>query len=183
VTTYVALLRAVNLAGYQRVAMADLRALVDGLGLADVRTLLQSGNVVFRGRDRATGPLEALLEAEAKKRLALDTAFLVRTAREWRTIVSENPFPREAVSDPGHLLVMCLKSVPKPSAVTALGAALRGPEVLRARGRELYIVYPDGVGRSKLTGALIEKKLATRGTARNWNTVLKLAAEVDSARE
>ena len=82
----------------------------------------------------------------------------------------------EAKADPGHLLMLCLKDEPGRDAVTALQKAIVGREVVRARGRSLYVVYPDGVGRSKLTAVLIERKLGTRGTARNWNTVLKLAA-------
>ena len=70
---------------------------------------------------------------------------------------------------------MCLKDAPSAAAVKALTAAIKGRETFRAAGRNAYVVYPDGIGRSKLTNALIEKTLETRGTARNWNTVLKLA--------
>ena len=94
--------------------------------------------------------------------------------------MTANPFPAEAKSDPGHLVVMCLKSAPGREAVSALQQAISGREVIRAKGREAYIVYPDGIGRSRLTTALIEKKLGTRGTARNWNTVMKLAALADA---
>jgi uncharacterized protein (DUF1697 family) len=89
--------------------------------------------------------------------------------------VARNPFPAEAERDPAHLTVVFLKDAPKAKAVEALAAAIRGREVIQADGRHLYAYYPDGVGRSKLTHALIESKLGTRGTARNWNTVLKLA--------
>ena len=110
------------------------------------------------------------------KRLKVQCDYLVRTAQEWRAIIAGNPFPDEAQSDPGHLVVMCLKTAPAKAAVQDLAAAIRGRELIRAVGRELYLVYPAGIGLSKLTGALIERKLNTRGTARNWNTVLKLAA-------
>jgi uncharacterized protein (DUF1697 family) len=102
----------------------------------------------------------------------------VRTAEEWKRIVANNPFAREAKEDPGHLLVMCLRDAPPPDAVEDLRSAIKGRERVEVRGRDAYFVYPDGVGRSKLTNALIEKKLATRGTARNWNTVTKLLALV-----
>ncbi len=171
-----ALLRAVNLPGHQPVAMAGLRELPTGLGLADARTLLQSGNLVFRSAGRAPAQLETLLEAEAEKRLGLRTDFFVRTAKEWQALVAANPFPAEAQDDPGHLLVVFLKDAPTPAAVEALRAAIVGRERVEAVGRQAYFVYPDGVGRSRLTTALIEKKLGTRGTGRNWNTVLKLHA-------
>jgi uncharacterized protein (DUF1697 family) len=173
---YVAFLRAVNVAGHGKVAMADLQHAVAGLGFQDVRTVLQSGNVVFRGVARPTAALERALEAQAAKRLDLRTAFIVRTDRELAGIVAENPFPNEAERDPGHLVVMFLRGAPSASAVQGLQAASRGPEVIRVSGRQLYVVYPDGIGRSKLTLALIERHLATQATGRNWNTVRKLAA-------
>ena len=158
--------------------MADLKALLVGLGFADAQTLLQSGNVVFSGGTKTTAALEQTLEHAAATRLGLRTEFFVRSAKEWQAIVDGNPFPREAKDDPGHLVALVVKDALTPSAVTALQQAIVGREVVRANGRCAYIVYPDGIGRSKLTGTLIEKKLGTRGTARNWNTVLKLAALV-----
>jgi uncharacterized protein (DUF1697 family) len=175
---YVALLRGINVGGRAQVAMADLRDLFTALGFRDVRTLLQSGNVVFRADDEPTADLERLLEAEAAKHLDVHPDFLVRTADEWAAIVAGNAFPDEAERNPGHLLVMCLKQAPSASAVEVLQAAITGPEVVRPAGRHLYITYPSGVGTSRLSGNLIESKLRTRGTARNWNTVLKLAALV-----
>ena len=175
-TTYIGLLRAINLAGLNRVGMADLRDMLSALGFDEPRSLLQSGNVLFRCRPRAAAPLERLLEAELRTRLKVDTDFMVRTAEEWHGIVERNPFPKEAVRDPGHLLMFCLKAATDAASVKALQAAIKGPEIVRADGREAYIFYPAGVGRSKLTSTIIEKKLGTRGTARNWNTVLKLRA-------
>ena len=82
----------------------------------------------------------------------------------------------EAERSPGHVVVVFLKSAPSNSAFDALRAAITGPERVHGDGRQAYIVYPAGIGRSRLTNALVERKLATRGTARNWNTVMKLAA-------
>lgn len=173
-TAYVALLRAVNVGGRSSIAMSDLRDMITNLGFEDVRTLLRSGNAVFRGTGAAPA-LERRLEAEAAKRLRLHTDFLVRTDREWANVIARNPFPREAKRDPSHLVVQFLKNAPGAPAVRALQAAIRGPEAVRADGKQLYVVYPAGIGRSKLTNKLIEDKLGTRGTGRNWNTVLKLA--------
>jgi uncharacterized protein (DUF1697 family) len=173
---HVALLRAINVGGNSKVAMSDLRGLLEELGLADVRSLLQSGNLVFRSEVLKGAELEQLLEAEARKRLRLETSFLIRMAKEWDKIIAANPFREEAEHDPSHLLVMFLKDVPDAKAVKALRAAIKGREVVRTEGKQAYIVYPDGIGRSRLTNALIEARLATIGTGRNWNTVLKLAA-------
>lgn len=178
--TCVGLVRGINVGGRNLVGMADLRRLGERLGLEDVRTLLQSGNLVFRTEARETAEVERRLEAEAGKRLGLRTpAFFVRTADEWAAIVRKNPFPVEAARDPGHLLLVALKAAPRPASVAALRAAIPGRETVAVKGRDAYFFYPDGVGRSKLTPGLIEKHLAAGpGTARNWNTVLKLLALV-----
>ena len=175
-TSYIALLRAVNLPGHNTVGMADLKALLDKLGFEHARTLLQSGNMVFRSDEGSSAKLEALLAGAAKKRLGLETDFFVRNATEWKAVIAANPFPEEAKRDPARLVMMCLKDAPSREAVTALQSAIKGREVVRAKGRQAYVVYPDGQGESRLTIAVIEKKLGTRGTGRNWNTVLKLAA-------
>jgi uncharacterized protein (DUF1697 family) len=175
-TAYIALLRGVNVGGHGTVAMTDLRDCVTRLGFTDVRTLLQSGNLVFASEKRPTVALEQLLEKEVTAQLDLQADFMIRTAAEWGKIIARNPFPAEAKSDPGHLVVVALKEAAKQKDVESLRAAFVGPETIRADGRQLYILYPDGQGRSRLTNTFIEKKLGTRGTARNWNTVLKLGA-------
>ena len=171
---HVALLRAVNVGGTGKIAMAALKTWAEGLGFTSVRTLLQSGNLVFDAGGKAGHALEALLEAEAASTLALRTTFLVRDRREWGEAIAANPFPQAARDDPGHLVLMALTQAPAAEAVKALKSAVKGPEVVAAGTRHLYITYPDGMGQSKLTIGLIEKMLGSRGTARNWNTVLKL---------
>jgi uncharacterized protein (DUF1697 family) len=181
VTTHVALLRAINVGGQRKVAMADLRELCARIGFPDALTLLQSGNLVLRAGSKSAARLERLLETEVAKGLGLETDIFVRTAAEWREIIAANPHPAEAERDPGHLVLMCLKASPPADRVAALQAAIRGREVVRAAGRHAYIVYPDGIGTSRLTVALIERKLGTRGTGRNWNTVLRLADVLSGA--
>jgi len=173
---HIALLRGINVGGHKQIAMADLRDLLMRLGFADVTSLLQSGNLVFDATGKTAAQLERLLETEVEKRLRLQTDFFVRTAKEWKGVVAHNPFRKEAARDPGHLVVMFLKDAPSVTGVKALQKAITGPEVLAAASKHLYIVYPDGMGRSRLTNAVIDKQLGTRGTGRNWNTVLKLAA-------
>jgi uncharacterized protein (DUF1697 family) len=161
----IALLRGINVGGNKMMAMSDIRERAERLGLRDARTLLQSGNLVFRS-NKSPAQLETMLEKELE-----GVGVFVRTAEEWAAIVAANPFPNEAKNDPGRLIVMALK---KPANASALVMPAR--EVARGSGRELYISYPDGQGTSKLTNAVIEKKLGTRGTARNWNTVMKIAS-------
>lgn len=175
-TTYIALFRAVNLGPHNKVAMADLRELLADLGLEEPRTLLQTGNLVFRKEASKPAELERLLETEAKARLGLATDVFVRTPEEWREVIEANPFPDEAENEPGRLLVFALRKAPGRAAVKALQGAIRGREEVRAQGRHAYVTYPDGSGRSRLTLSVIEKHLGTRGTGRNWNTVRKLQA-------
>jgi len=175
-STHIALLRAINVGGHNKIAMADLRDLCTALGLGGATSLLQSGNLVFRSDQLMGAALEHLLEVETTKRLNVSADYVVRSATEWKRIIARNPFPEEAKNDPGHLLVMFLKTAVLAKRVDALQASLEGPEIIRGDGKQLYIVYPAGIGRSKLTTALIEKKIASRGTGRNWNTILKVAA-------
>jgi uncharacterized protein (DUF1697 family) len=177
-TAQIALLRGINVGGI-KVGMADLRALFLDLGFENVRTLLNTGNVVFLSKSKTEVNLEKLFETEFAKRAARPTEFFVRTAEEWKSIISRNPMTNEARRDPGHLLVVLLKRAPSNQEVDALRAAIVGPEVVQADGKQAYIYYPAGVGQSKLTAKLIEKKLGAPGTGRNWNTVLKLGAAVE----
>ena len=160
----IALPRAVNLGPHKKVAMADLRALATDLGFDDAKTILNSGNLVFRSA-LASKTLESRLEDAAASELGLDTEFFVRTGAEFTKIVSGNPFKAFAKKDPGHLMVHFCK--------TAAGKTLKitgqNREEVKAKGREIYVTYPDSIGTSKL-------KLGAVTTARNWNTVLKLAA-------
>jgi uncharacterized protein (DUF1697 family) len=177
--TYIALLRGINVGGNKKVSMSALKTLAEDLGLREPRTLLQSGNLVFESDARSASALESTLEAAVAEKLDVRCDFCLRNAKEWRAIVKANPFERETKEDPSHALVMVLKSAPAAATVKALEEAIVGPERVHLNGRELYLCYPDGMGRSKLTNTLIERKLGTRGTARNWNTVLKLAEMIE----
>ena len=115
-----------------------------------------------------------------KSACKLTPDYFVRTAKEWEAIIAANPFVREAEADPGRLVVAALKSAPDAEAVKALQAAIKGRETVRAGTRHLYVYYPEGQGASKLTMTVIERHLSTRGTARNWNTILKLKALVQT---
>ena len=171
---YIGLLRAVNLGGSTQVSMSAVRDLLTRGGFTEVQTLLQSGNVVFHHDSGSPERLEHQLEKELLQGLGTRIECFVRSAAEWRTIIAENPFAAAAKDDPGHLVVTLFKQAPELGAWTKLQAAIRGREQVRGSGRHAYIVYPDGIGRSRLTAALIEKELGTRGTSRNWNTVGKL---------
>ena len=171
---HIALLRAVNVGG-RSLKMGDLVGFARDLGLDNPRTLLQSGNLVFESPVRGDAALEKQLEAEAEKRFGFQIDFMVRSAAEWRALIMANPFPRAAHDDPSHLLAMPLKAAPADGALEGLRRAITGPEQAEIVARDAYLIYPAGIGGSKLTITVIEKTLGVRGTARNWNTVRKLA--------
>lgn len=180
----VALLRAVNVGG-RKLNMTDLQRMFESLGFVNTRTILQSGNVIFDSAKTTSAALDTFLETETEKRLNFSTNYFVRTAEEWNLVLERNPFRHEAKDDPSHLLVAPMKATPSMPDVAALRSAIQGREIVQAAGRELYVYYPDGIGESKLTVALVERKLRTRCTGRNWNTALKIQAAMtdqDSAR-
>jgi uncharacterized protein (DUF1697 family) len=175
-TVYVSMLRAVNVGGSSRIKMDALQRVYESLGLADVQTLLQSGNVVFRSTLTDRPRLVKRIMQELERQLGLQIEVILRTLAEVASIVERGPMlsPR---ADPSKLLVMFLSSVPNAAAQAALlkwHKSKEMSEMLELRGPEIYLYYPDGVGRSKLTNAVIEDKLETAGTARNWNTLVKL---------
>jgi uncharacterized protein (DUF1697 family) len=175
-TVYVSMLRAVNVGGTSRIKMDALRAVYESIGLKDVRTLLQSGNVVFRSTLADRAQLVKRIMQEIERQLELQVEVILRTLAEIASIVERGPVlsPR---ADMAKLLVMFLSGVPDAAAQASLvkwHKERKGPEMLELRGPEIYLYYPEGVGRSKLSGAVIESKLNVSGTARNWNTLEKL---------
>lgn len=171
----IALFRAVNVSGANKVAMTDLKAMFEDIGLGPARTLQAAGSVVFHGPG-SDATLEVLLETEAANRFGLKSPVFVRDAAEWDAIVAANPFDEAARDHPSRLMVMPLKGAPAAEGVAAVQAAAQDGERIAAWGRCAYLFYPGGAGTSKLTPKLIERGLGFPGTARNWNTALKLAA-------
>jgi uncharacterized protein (DUF1697 family) len=175
---HVALLRAVNV-GNRRIAMAELTRLFADLGLKEARSVLQAGSVVFSSDGRSDQALETLLEKECADRFGFATEFMIRSRQDWARLIADNPFAAEAEAGPSHLLIYSLKAEAAPKGVAEL-AAWSGPERVKSAGRDLYIVYPEGIGRSKLTSARIDRAVSTPGTGRNWNTALKILALMEA---
>lgn len=169
---WVGLLRAIGPATHAKMSMADLRAACETAGLTAVRTLLASGNLIFRSARPATD-LVATLQRVLQS-FGLDNRVFLRSTDDLRQVLALNPMPRAAAARPNHLLVLFLDRAPGPDAARAL-LAHGGPEPVQVHGREVFIDYLDGVARSRLTPARLERLLGQPGTARNWNTVGKLA--------
>ena len=174
----IALLRAVNVGG-RKLPMADLRALCGGLGWKDVETYIQSGNVVFSASG-SPAALEARLEQAIKERFGLDVPVVVRTAAQWAACVKANPFPDAGRDSPNRLQMLVSKQPPKADASARLIERADAGEEVKAAGGVLWLHYPEGIARSKLTPSLIDKACGSPSTSRNWRTVLKLKEMVEA---
>jgi uncharacterized protein (DUF1697 family) len=181
---YVSLLRGVNVGGRNKIKMDALRELYRKLGFRDPRTYVQSGNVVFGAKDKN---LKAqVLENAIEKAFGFRPRVVLRTTAELRQTLKANPFAKRDDINPGLLLVSFLADVPTKHALTALQATPIGPEELHACGREIFIYFPDGMGRSKFPWASMDKILKTAATGRNLRTVttlLSMAEQMEAGAE
>jgi len=172
----VSLLRAVNVGGHAVIKMADLKSLYESLKFRDVHTYVQSGNVVFRGDSTDLKLLSKKIQRAIEKRFRVTPGVLLRTTKDLRNIVAANPFAKRSDVLPAKLLVYFLQeelSREAPAELKKLPP--QGEELIPAK-RELYIHFPDGMGKSKLPWRAVEKLCIKPGTGRNWNTVTKLLA-------
>ena len=173
----IVLLRGINLAGRRRVAMADLRKLLDGHGYEDVRTHLQSGNVLLTS-STAADRLAKKLERELEAGLGFEMEVIVRTRAELARVVARNPLA-EIAQDPSRYLVTFLRTKPAAKLVRELRALEVAPEQVAVSGREVYSWHPGGFQRSPLAKLLAKTGVSGAGTSRNWRTVTKLLELAD----
>ena len=174
----VVLLRGVNLVRTNRIAMAELRAALEEAGFGDVRTYLQSGNVVLSGKkspERVADEVSALI----KKRFGFNIAVVVRSRDDLAEVVRRNPLHKEA-TDAKRYLVTFMSSAPPAELLERLRASAGPREVLAVKGREVYSWHPEGVGRSPLWERLAARVPGITATTRNWATVTTLLSMVDA---
>jgi uncharacterized protein (DUF1697 family) len=170
-----ALLRGVNLGAHHRIAMEPLREVYESAGMAEVRTLLQSGNVVFETKARDPQKLAERLESAFEARFGFHSDVFLRTADELRAIASACRFSGREGCDFSKLAVMFLAGAPDEAARTRIAAIQGIAEELHPGVRELYIYYANGMARPQLTPAMLNRVLGkVSSTTRNWNTLLKL---------
>jgi uncharacterized protein (DUF1697 family) len=170
----VSMLRGVNVGGHNMVKMEALRALYESIGLRDPQTYVQSGNVVFRTDARNLAGVAAKIEKAIERTFGFRTPVVVRTSSELRAVIARNPFARRRGIDPSKLLVTFLAGDPTAEAREQALQIKADPEELHIDGREVYMYFPNGLARPKLSWVAVEKKLRTPGTGRNWNSVTKL---------
>ncbi|HEX7051735.1 MAG TPA: DUF1697 domain-containing protein [Longimicrobiales bacterium] len=172
--TFIALLRGINVGGHNKVPMSELRSLCAELGWSDVRSYIQSGNLVFAA-GAAPPALEAELERAIERRFGLSIPVIVRTPSDWTAYVRSNPFPDASAETPNLVMLALSKAAPKADAADGLAArAANGERVVRA-GDALWIHFTAGAARSKLSPALFDRLVGSPVTIRNWSTVLRIA--------
>ena len=171
-TAYVAMLRGINVGGHAKVAMADLRHEFADLGYDDVRTYIQSGNVLFEASASASALLAAI-ERRLEARFALPIKVVLRTHAQLAGVVDRNPL-RGGGREPARLHVTFLASKPPAARVAGLDDTAFAPDEFRVVGREVYLHCPGGYGNTKLNNAFFERKLGVGATTRTWKTVTTL---------
>ncbi len=170
----VSLLRAVNVGGHAVIKMADLRSLYESLKFKNVQTYVQSGNVVFRTDEKDLAKLAGRVQGAIAMKFGVTPGVMLRTTAEMRNIVARNPFAKRKEIEPNKLHVSFLGASLKPAACELLRALPLAGEELIPSGRELFLYFPNGAGKSKLPWAKVERICGSAGTARNWNSVTKL---------
>ena len=170
-TTYISLLRAINVGGQNRISMTDLKAVHESLEMARVETYVQSGNVVFQGAAAHGAALESLIETRIHDWLGLEVPVLVRTPQELQQLVDRHPFTPEQLADPTRVAVIFLRAAPDGQLLTRLAAPDVSGDRFYPAGRAIYLFCPNGFGRTRLTNTFFETKLKVTATSRNWKTV------------
>jgi uncharacterized protein (DUF1697 family) len=174
--TYIAMLRGINVSGHKPVKMELLRKSFERLKCANVKTYVQSGNVIFEAPRDSIARLQEKIEKQIERDFSISVPVVIRTAQELADIVQRNPFPADPAIDQSKLHVSFL-SAPCPDSRSESLGPLAGPgERFQISGREVYLYCPNGYGISKLSNTAIEKKLGVRATTRNWKTTNALLA-------
>jgi uncharacterized protein (DUF1697 family) len=170
----ISMLRGVNVGGQHHLEMNSLRTLYASLDLLNAQTYIQSGNVVFATQESDLPRLATRIESAIERSAGFRPNAILRTVPEMTSVIERNPFAARPDLDPAKLLITFLARDPGPQARGRLRTIPAGPEELHFKGREVYTYFPNGIGKAKLSPALLERLLNIASTGRNWNTVTKL---------
>ena len=180
--TQLALLRGINVGGKNKLAMRDLAGVFEHAGCQNVRTFIQSGNVIFTASSSVSGSLSGAVSSKIAERFGYRIPVILRTARQLRDVISNNPFIKAGIAE-DNLHVMFLADRPHPAKTAALDPDRSLPDTFIVSGRDIYLHLPNGVARSKLTNAWFDSALSTVSTGRNWRTVTKLLSMMEEKPE
>ena len=174
---YISILRGINVSGKNKIKMADLNRLYEGLGFQDVVTYIQSGNVVFKTAVNQEAKLITTIEQAIEAQYNFHVPVQIRTRQEMKAVVDNCPFGSLDLAENGtKVLVTFLSEIPSAEKIELIQQYVKAPEALVVRGREVYLHCPNGYGRSKLSNRFLESKLKVTATTRNWRSVQKLYA-------
>ena len=173
-TTYISLLRGINVSGQKKIKMAGLVSLYEALGLKKVRTYVQSGNVIFDSAAGGARKLSQKIEEEIQKVFGFSVTVLIRTAAELQDVAENNLFLKKKATDITKLHVTFLSEKPDKAALKQLETIETGGDAFEVAEKHIYLYCPNGYGRTKLSNTFFEKKLKVAATTRNWNTVTAL---------
>jgi len=168
---YISMLRGINVGGHKRIKMDQLRKSLDALGFEQVKTYIQSGNVVFKTRRTSPAALSKKIEERIVKDFGFSASVISRTAEEMSKMIAENPFLKQRGIDPAKLHVMFLSELPAPTALKKLAEVTVAPDQRQCSAREIYFYLPNGVSKSVLWNSPVDRILAVVTTTRNWRTV------------
>jgi len=168
---YIALLRGINVGPHKRMKMEKLRASCEALGLSNVKTYIQSGNLVFQAANLASAELSKKIVARIVKDFGFAAEVICRTRKEIEQVLENNPLLKEPAVDPSKFHVVFLADTPTDAAVKKLESLTLAPDKLRHRGKEIYFFFPNGVSGSSLWKHPLDRVMSVPGTMRNWKTV------------
>jgi len=175
-TTYIAILRGINVSGQKRIKMDNLREALASLGFSDLATYIQSGNIIFKSETENCQILQLKINQRIKKGFGFDVPVIIRTLEEWQFMVEQNPFQNQKHIDENKLHATFLEEVPVINLGEEMDASMYLPDEFVLRDKTIYVHCPNGYGKTKLNNMFFENKLKTPATTRNWKTTLKLLA-------
>ena len=171
---YISLLHGINVGGQRRIRMEELRALYESLNFNNVRTYIQSGNVIFDSHKSSISGLTNTIETAIEQTFGFSVTTLIRKKKEFYNLIESNPFLDECNGDITKLHVTFLSDTPSSSSVIEIKEVDYGSDQLFISGKEIHLYCPNGYGRTKLSNSFFERKLGMSATTRNWKTVTTL---------
>ncbi len=174
-TTYISLLRGINVSGQKVLKMTALCAEYQALGFEQVKSYIQSGNVIFQTKKENTTHLAQKIQAMILEKWSFEVPVIVKEVEEWQTVLANNPFILTGNEDISKLHVTFLSDTPTEANWEKVEAGQYGEDVYSLVGKTIYLFCPNGYGNSKLTNTFFESKLKVQATTRNWNTMEKIA--------
>lgn len=177
--TYISILRGINVSGKNIVKMNALKAMYEDLGLKNVKTYLQSGNVVFQSPLNDNNELANMLSQQIKKQFEWDVLVIVKTHEEWNSLIKANPFLNDSEKDQQYFHATILSGIAAPLNLTEINDKKGKDEDFAISDQAVYLYCPNGYGRTKLHNGFWESKLKTGATTRNWKTMIALLSLID----